>query len=111
MTINDVLALARAGFSVAQISALAAADAQQAPAAPAAAPAAPTAPAAPAAPAAPSAPAGDPVQQLLEQMGALTAAVQSANIGASTQPAAQSVDDILAEIINPPKLRGVESNG
>ena len=115
-TINDVLTLARAGFTAGQIAAMTAAapapaTPAPAPAAPAPAPAAPApaAPAsaapAPAAPApaapAPAAPApaaptpADPLEQILTQLR-LNA------LNAAQQPPAQSVDEILAEIINPP---------
>ena len=90
-TINDVLTLARAGFTAAQIAAMTAAPAPTAPAPAAPAPAAP-APAAPA-PAAPT--PADPLEQILTQLR-LNA------LNAAQQPPAQSVDEILAEIINPP---------
>ena len=108
-TINDVLTLARAGFTAGQIAAMTAAPAAPAPAAPAPAAPAPAAPApaapapaapAPAAPApaapAPAAPApADPLEQILTQL-------RINALNAAQQPPAQSVDDILAEIINPP---------
>ena len=110
-TINDVLTLAHAGFTAGQIAAMTAAapapaTPAPAPAAPAPAPAAPApaAPAsaapAPAAPApaapAPAAPApADPLEQILTQL-------RINALNAAQQPPAQSVDDILAEIINPP---------
>lgn len=105
---DDIIALARAGFSAEQIAALAAA-----PAAPAAAPAEPTpapapapAPAPPQAPAAPTpapAPQPDAVMQLLERVGALTEAVQSSALLNTQQPPVQTADDILAAIIAPPQ--------
>ena len=76
-TINDVLTLAHAGFTAGQIAAMTAA----APATPTPAPAAP-------------APA-DPLEQILTQL-------RINALNAAQQPPAQSVDDILAEIINPP---------
>lgn len=112
-TINDVLTLARAGFTAAQIAAMTAAPAAPtvpapapaaAPAVPAPAPAVPApapaaAPAVPApAPAAPAVPApapADPLEQILTQL-------RINALNAAQQPPTQSVDDILAEIINPP---------
>ena len=113
-TINDVLTLARAGFTAGQIAAMTAAapapatpapaPAAPASAAPASAAPAPAAPApaapAPAAPApaapAPAAPApADPLEQILTQL-------RINALNAAQQPPTQSVDDILAEIINPP---------
>ena len=100
-TINDVLTLAHAGFTAGQIAAMTAAapaTPTPAPAAPAPAAPAPAAPApapAPAAPA-PAAPApADPLEQILTQL-------RINALNAAQQPPAQSVDDILAEIINPP---------
>lgn len=102
MTQNDILILARAGFTAQQIAALSAtqapaaqAPAAQAPAAPAA-PVAPTVPAAPAAPAAPTAPAPltyDQFQHELQKM-ALLGAHQSGKV--------ETADSVLASIINPP---------
>ena len=113
-TINDVLTLARAGFTAGQIAAMTAAPTPAvpapapAPAVPAAAPAAPAVPAAAlaaptvpaAAPPAPAVPApapaqADPLEQILTQL-------RINALNAAQQPPAQSVDDILAEIINPP---------
>ena len=93
-TINDVLTLARAGFTAGQIAAMTAAPTPAVPA-PAPAPAVPAA--APPAPAVPApAPAqADPLEQILTQL-------RINALNAAQQPPAQSVDDILAEIINPP---------
>lgn len=105
MTQNDILILARAGFTAQQIAALSAthapaaqAPAAQAPAAPAAptAPVAPTVPAAPAAQAAPTASAPltyDQFQHELQKM-ALLGAHQSGKV--------ETADSVLASIINPP---------
>ena len=120
---DDILTLAKAGFTANQIIALGSIQTPApapAPVAPAPAPApvapAPVAPApvapAPIAPApaqapvapAPVAPAPDPFQQLFEQMTGIKQAIQSSNIQNSTiatQP--QSTDDILASIIQPTK--------
>lgn len=117
MNVNDIIALARAGFTAQQISAIAqavpavaapaapAAPAVAAPAAPAvAAPAAPV-PAAPAAPA-PEVPAApqqpDFFNQLLSKIDGLTTTMQANAIMNSNQPAHPTEQDILAEIICPP---------
>lgn len=100
MTQNDILILAKAGFTAQQIAAL---SVTQAPA-----PAAPTVPAAPAAPAAPAVPAVpepsnsapltyEQFQQELQKM-ALTGAQQSGRV--------ETADSILASIINPPVNTG-----
>lgn len=94
MTQNDILILAKAGFTAQQIAALSA----TAPAAPAAptAPVAPTVPADPAAQAAPTAPAPltyDQFQHELQKM-ALLGAHQSGKV--------ETADSVLASIINPP---------
>lgn len=88
MTINDVLALARAGFSAQQIAALA----QPAPAAPAQAAPAPAAPAP-----APAAPAPDPNGAKLDTLIALFQQQQLQQ----PQPQMPDADAILAEIIAP----------
>lgn len=89
MTQNDILILAKAGFTAQQIAALSATT----PAAPAA-PAAPTAPAAPPAPTAQAAPLTyDQFQHELQKM-ALLGAHQSGKV--------ETADSVLASIINPP---------
>lgn len=89
MTQNDILILAKAGFTAQQIAALSATT----PAAPAA-PAAPTAPAAPAAPTAQATPLTyDQFQHELQKM-ALLGAHQSGKV--------ETADSVLASIINPP---------
>lgn len=95
MTQNDILILAKAGFTAQQIAALSATT----PAAPAA-PVAPTAPTAPVAPTAPAAPAAstapltyDQFQHELQKM-ALLGAHQSGKV--------ETADSVLASIINPP---------
>ena len=114
-TANDVLALCRAGYNSQQIALLArtAANDQQptpapaAPAAPAPAPAAPAAPApaAPAAPApaapAPAAPAEPTPSDLMQQLQQLTGAIQMQNQLNSQQPQPETVEDILATVLEP----------
>lgn len=96
LKVNEIIALALAGFNASQIATLSKVNTDSSPAAPApaaSAPAAPT-PAAPApAPAAPAAPA-DPLSQILAQL-------QQNAINATQQPKVQTADEILAEIINP----------
>ena len=95
MTQNDILILAKAGFTAQQIAAL---SVTQAPATPAA-PTTPAASAAPATPATPVAPAAsapltyEQFQQELQKM-ALMGAQQSGKV--------ETADTILASIINPP---------
>ena len=119
---DDILTLAKAGFTANQIIALgsiqtpAPAPAPVAPApapvapAPAPAPVAPAPAPAPVAPVAPApAPAPDPFQQLFEQMTGIKQAIQSNNIQNSsivTQP--QTTDDILASIIQPTKKEDIK---
>lgn len=98
MTQNDILILAKAGFTAQQIAAL---SVTQVPAVPAA-PTAPAAPAAPAAPTAPAAPAQAPLtyeqfQHELQKM-ALMGAQQSGKV--------ETADSVLASIINPPTNTG-----
>ena len=84
MKTDDILALARAGFSAMQIAALAAQ-----PATPVATPVA--------------TPAATPANNdpYLTAILSLTSAVQANGILNSQQPAVQSTDDILASVINP----------
>ena len=103
---DDILTLAKAGFTANQIIAL---GSIQTPA-PAPAPVAPApAPVAPAPVAPAPAPAPDPFQQLFEQMTGIKQAIQSNNIQNSsiaTQP--QTTDDILASIIQPTKKEDIK---
>ena len=92
MTQNDILTLARAGFTAQQIAALSVTQAQATPTA-SAAPAAPTTPAAPAASAASVPLTYEQFQQELQKM-ALMGAQQSGKV--------ETADTILASIINPP---------
>ena len=78
MTKNDILALARAGFTAQQISALAQMQPVQQ-----------------------MQPIGDPFTQQLAQ---LTQAIQANGILSAQQPEPETADDVLASIINPPKI-------
>ena len=115
---EDILILAKAGFSAQQIAALnmatttpaQAAPAQAAPAQAAPAQAAPAqaapAQAAPAqaapAQAAPTATQGATVDDVLKSVKDLTATFQNGFIVGSQQPRPVTAEDILANIINPP---------
>ena len=81
MTMNDILTLAKAGFTAQQISALNAVNAQ------------PTQPTQPTQPAQPE--QNDMFAQIMNQLKANA-------INQTEQPKVQTTDDILAEIINPP---------
>lgn len=99
MTQNDILILAKAGFTAQQIAALSA-TAPEVPAAPTA-PVAPTAPTAPTASAAPL--TYDQFQHELQKM-ALLGAHQSGKV--------ETADSVLASIINPPaSTEGGKING
>jgi hypothetical protein len=110
MTVDDILMLARRGFTAEQIAALAAVPTTQAAPAPEPDPA-PVQPAAPAQPA----PAPQPVQpqpaapdqtgEILRKLGVLTDAIQASAILQSQQPKQETADDILAAIIAPPIIK------
>ena len=117
MTIDDILNLTRAGFTKAEIMALAnpaPESSQNAPeqAQPATepenpAPAPDPVPAEPAAPApAPAAPAGPTTQDLMAAIRGLTAAMQSANRNQAQMPDQHQMtgEDVLAQIIRPPRM-------
>ena len=95
MTQNDILILAKAGFTAQQIAALSVTQAPATPAAPAA-PAAPTTPAALAAPTTPAAPAPLTYEQFQQELQKM------ALMGAQQSGKAETADTILASIINPP---------
>lgn len=101
MTKDEILTLARAGFTAAQIAALNSVATQPAPAQPAPSPAQP----APAQPASdPAKPAEDPAMtKLLEELTGIKSTIQNNNISNSNMPKTQSADEILASIINPPQ--------
>ena len=104
---EDILVLAKAGFTAQQIAALnsvaAAPVAPVAPETPAPAPVAPApAPEAPA-PAAPPTAAPHSVDDVLAAISGLSASIQNANLLAAQMPTEQkSAETILASIINPP---------
>lgn len=101
MNYEDIILLVKAGYTRDQIAAM------QAPAEPPAppAPAEPPAPPAPAEPPAPPKPQGieDLSQMLAAEFAKLNDAIVKANLQQAQQPPQESVDDILASIINPPQ--------
>ena len=112
---EEILTLAKAGFTAQQIAALNMVGTTPAPVAPAPAapvapaPAAPTAPVAPVAPAAPAAPTPTPAPQgataddILKAISGLSAQVTTGLIQSTPQPTPATAESILAEIINPPQ--------
>lgn len=103
MNYEDIILLVKAGYTRDQIAAMQA-PAQTAPAEPTTpAPAEPT-PASPADPAQ-TKPQGieDLSQMLADEFAKLNDAIVKANLQQAQQPPQESVDDILASIINPPQ--------
>lgn len=86
MEVSDILALAKAGFTAEQISAFS----QQTPAPepePAPAPA-------------PAPESGDDLRAAIADLKSL---IITSNLTGAAQPPVQSVDEILAQVINPPR--------
>lgn len=108
MTIEDILNLTRAGFTKAEIMALAQPTPESPQNAPEQAQPAPEpTPAEPAAPApAPAAPAGPTTQDLMAAIQGLTAAMQNANRNQAQMPDQHQMtgEDVLAQIIRPPRM-------
>lgn len=101
---EDILTLAKAGFSAAQIAALNQVGA--APVAPTPAPAPEPTPAPAPAPEPTPAPAPAPastIDDVLKSVKDLTATFQNGFIVGSQQPKPVTAEDILANIINPPQ--------
>ena len=111
MNYEDIILLVKAGYTRDQIAAMQAPAPMPAPApAPAPAPTPTPAPApeptpAPAEPPAPPKPQGleDLSQMLAAEFAKLNDAIVKANLQQAQQPPQESVDDILASIINPPQ--------
>lgn len=101
MNYEDIILLVKAGYTRDQIAAM------QAPAPAAPAPAEPTAPPAPTEPAEPAPPKPQGIEDLSQMLAAefakLNDAIVKANLQQAQQPPKESVDDILASIINPPQ--------
>ena len=114
MNYEDIILLVKAGYTRDQIAAMQAPPAPaepheppapaEPPAPPAPAPADPPAPPAQAEPEPPK-PQGpaDLSQMLAAEFAKLNAAIVKANLQQAQQPPRESVDDILASIINPPQ--------
>lgn len=112
MNYEDIILLVKAGFTRDQIAAMQTPPAPADPPAPPA-PADPPAPPAPAEPQARPAPAepeppkpqglADLSQMLAAEFAKLNDAIVKANLQHAQQPPQESVDDILASIINPPQ--------
>ncbi len=113
MNYEDIILLVKAGYTRDQIAAMQAPAEPPTPPAPAEpptppAPAEPPAPPASPAPPAPPAPPkpqsiGDLSQMLAAEFAKLNDAIVRANLQQAQQPPQESVDDILASIINPPQ--------
>ena len=103
MNYEDIILLVKAGYTRDQIAAM------QAPAEPPAPPAppAPAEPPAPPTPAEPEPPKPQGIEDLSKMLSAefakLNDAIVKANLQQAQQPPQESVDDILASIINPPQ--------
>lgn len=104
MKIDDIIALAKAGFTMEQIGELNRILAQPEPKpAPAPQPKPAPAPQPEPAPAPQLEPAKD-YQKIFEELTGIKQAIQRGNIGADSFTKTQrTTDDILAELINPPK--------
>ena len=121
MNYEDIILLVKAGYTRDQIAAMQAPTEPPAPPAPKDPPAPPApkdpptppapkdppAPPAPKDPPAPPAPAGQGIEGLSQMLAAefakLNDAIVKANLQQAQQPPQESVDDILASIINPPQ--------
>ena len=101
MNYEDIILLVKAGYTRDQIAAM---QATTEPAEPPAPPA-PAEPPKPADPPAPAKPQGieDLSQMLASEFAKLNDAIVKANLQQAQQPPQESVDDILASIINPPQ--------
>ena len=108
MNYEDIILLVKAGYTRDQIAAMQAPAAQQEPLEPPkpAAPQEPQEPPTPA-PAEPTPPKPQGIEDLSQMLSAefakLNDAIVKANLQQAQQPPQESVDDILASIINPPQ--------
>lgn len=93
MTTKDILTLANAGFTAQQIAALGSVKQTGENASPAMITMSP----------------GSNLADMNKQIEQLTQAVQLGNMFVSNQPPAETADDILASIINPPNITGGEN--
>ena len=101
MTFDDILALARAGFTLEQITKLLPISGQGA--APATTPATAPATTPATAPATTPAQSEDMFAKLLAAINGLNDRIVNNNITGANMPPQQTTDDILASIIRPPK--------
>lgn len=99
MNYEDIILLVKAGYTRDQIAAMQATATST--------PAEPPAPPAPAEPAEPAPPKPQGLEDLSQMLSAefakLNDAIVKANLQQAQQPPQESVDDILASIINPPQ--------
>ena len=93
-TNNDILTLARAGFTASQISALNSVGANP--------PANTVTPAPTPVQSVTPQPASPPTYNANDTLDRILSAIQTSAINSTQQPQPQTTDDILAEIINPP---------
>ena len=104
MNYEDIILLVKAGYTRDQIAAM---QAQAEPPAPTPAPAPAPAPEPTPAPAEPEPPKPQGIEDLSQMLSAefakLNDAIVKANLQQAQQPPQESVDDILASIINPPQ--------
>ena len=100
---ENVLVLAKAGFTAQQIAGLSMLAGQTVQPAQPVQPVQPAQPAQPAQPVQPAQPAqpAQPVDPVLAELQKLTGLVQGSNIMNVNQPKVQTAEEILAEIINP----------
>ena len=101
MNYEDIILLVKAGYTRDQIAAM------QAPTEPTVSPAPAEPPAEPSAPPTPADPKPQGIEDLSQMLAAefakLNDAIVKANLQQAQQPPQESVDDILASIINPPQ--------
>lgn len=110
MQLNDIIALAKAGFTAEQIGALAQLPTDQPQPAPQAQPA-PQPQTQPAPQPEPQQPAKDPLQAVLAELGILKGQIQQINVASAQQPQQPQPQEltgeqILANIISPPRQGG-----
>ena len=97
MTFDDIMALAKAGFTADQIAKLSAVQNTTQPTAPTV----PTAPPVPTAPTVPTAPYNSP-DYILQAINSVNDTMRQMQINMINQPKPETTDDIIASIINPP---------
>lgn len=85
MTIDDIIALCRAGYTKDDLAKLVTLDN-----------------------AAPAAPAAQDADGIIAAINALGAQIKTMNIVATEQPKPQTAEDVLASIIMPPKLENTQ---